>query len=378
MKGLPRSSFDQLVKKHKADKYCKGFGPWQHLIAMIYAQLTGAEGLRPLQAGFNQHVAQHYHLNARCIRRTTLADANETRSVAIFNETANWLIAKVAGTLSKEAKDLVYLLDSTSITLKGREFDRWTMDNATRHTQGLKLHLLLDAKTKTPSWQTITAPNINDVLQARAVPLRQGALYVFDKGYCDYSWWHLIDQAQAIFVTRFKSNANVVVEEVFDIPAEAADMVLADEMVRFKNRTPGGKRRNHYEKQLRRVIIARPGAAPLIFATNDLKSTALEIAQRYKERWGIELFFKWIKQHLEIKRFLGRSENAVRIQVLTALISYLLVELHRQQRSPKQTMWECLCVVRATLFQRAEIEISNYRRRRQEMEIFAQLQPSLF
>ncbi|MTV42036.1 IS4 family transposase, partial [Duganella radicis] len=277
MKGLPRSSFDQLVKKHKADKYCKGFGPWQHLIAMVYAQLTNAEGLRPLEAGFNQHMAQHYHLNARCIRRATLADANETRSITVFNETANWLISKVAGTLGKQARDLVYLLDSTSITLKGREFDRWTMDHATRHTQGLKLHLLLDAKTQTPSWQTITAPNINDVLPARAVPLRAGALYVFDKGYCDYNWWRLIDQAQATFVTRFKRNANVVAEDVLEIPAEAAGTILSDELVRFKNKTPGGRRRNHYDKQLRRVTVARPGAAPLVFATNDLQSTALEI-----------------------------------------------------------------------------------------------------
>jgi len=378
MKGLPRSSFDQLVKKHKADKYCKGFGPWQHLVAMIYAQLSGAEGLRPLEAGFNQHVAQHYHLNARRVRRTTLADANETRSLAVFNDTANWLISQAAGTLSKQAKDLVYLLDSTSITLKGREFDRWTLDNANRNTQGIKLHLLLDAQGKTPAWQMMTAPNVNDVTAARAVPLQPGALYVFDKGYCDYNWWHCIDQAQATFVTRFKRNANVVTEKILDIPAEAAEKILADELVRFKNKTPGGKRRNRYEKQLRRVTVARPGAAALVFATNDLQSTAIEIAQRYQERWGIELFFKWVKQHLKIKRFLGRSENAVRIQVLTALISYLLVELHRRQSSPQQSMWECLCVVRATLFQRAETEISGYRRRRREMTEIAQLQPSLF
>lgn len=378
MKGLPRGSFDQLVKKHKADKYCKGFGPWQHLLAMVYAQLSGIEGLRPLAEGFNQHLGHHYHLDARCIRRTTLADANETRCVTVFNETVNWLLSKITGTLSKEARDLVYLLDSTSITLKGREFERWTLDNATRNTQGLKLHLLLEANGKTPRWQTITAPNINDVLQARAVPLEPGALYVFDKGYCDYNWWNCIDKAQASFVTRFKSNANLVTEEVLTIPAEASGTILADELVRFKHKTPGGKRRNGYEKQLRRVTVARPGSTPLVFATNDLTSAALDIAQRYKERWGIELFFKWIKQHLKIKQFLGRSENAVRIQLLTALISYLLIELHRQQQWHKLSMWECLCIVRATLFQRPETEISRYRRQQEDARIMAQLQPSLF
>ncbi|WP_343732734.1 IS4 family transposase [Duganella sp.] len=378
MKGLPRSSFDQLVKKHKANKYCKGFGPWQHLLTMVYAQLSGAEGLRPLAAGFNRHLAHHYHLDARCIRRTTLADANERRSVAVFNETANWLITKLAGTLGREARDLTYLLDSTSITLKGREFERWTADNATRNTQGLKLHLLLDANSKIPLWQTMTAPNINDVLQARAVPLQAGALYVFDKGYCDYNWWHCIDEAQATFVTRFKSNANLVTDKELEIPQQARETVLADELLRFKHKTPGGKRHNAYEKLLRRVTVVRPGSSPLVFATNDLTSPALEIAQRYKERWGIELFFKWIKQHLRIKRFLGRSENAVRIQLLTALISYLLVELYRQQRWRKLTCWECLCIVRATLFQRPDTDISSYRRRRENANTMAKLQPSLF
>lgn len=378
MKGLPRSSFDLLVKKHKANKYCKGFGPWQHLLAMVYAQLSGAEGLRPLAAGFNQHLAHHYHLDARCIRRTTLADANENRSVAVFHETANWLISKLAGTLDREARDLTYLLDSTSITLKGREFERWTVDNATRNTQGLKLHLLLDAHSNLPVWQTMTAPNINDVVQARAIPLQAGALYVFDKGYCDYNWWHCIDEAQATFVTRFKSNANLVTDRALAIPQDARGTVLADELVRFKSRTPGGKRRNSYEKLLRRVTVVRPDSSPLVFATNDLTSPALEIAQRYKERWGIELFFKWIKQHLRIKCFLGRSENAVRIQVLTALISYLLVELYRQQRWCKLTSWECLCIVRATLFQRPETDISSYRRRRENAKNMAQLQSSLF
>ncbi len=130
----------------------------------------------------------------------------------------------------------------------------------------------------------MTAPNINDVLQARAVPLQAGALYVFDKGYCDYNWWHCIDEAQATFVTRFKSHANVVTDKTLEIPQHTRDTVLADELVRFKHKTPGGKRRNAYEKLLRRVTVVRPDASPLVFATNDLTSPALEIAQRYKER----------------------------------------------------------------------------------------------
>lgn len=141
-----------------------------------------------------------------------------------------------------------------------------------------------------------------------------------------------------------------------------------------KTSPPGGKI-NQYTKPLRCITIARPDkTTPLVLATNDLDSPALEIAQRYKERWGIELFFKWIKQHLKIKKFLGRSENAVRIQVLTALISYLLVVLYKQRHALKATLWECLSLLRATLFQRPEIEASRYRKLRERQRELAQRQ----
>ena len=200
----------------------------------------------------------------------------------------------------------------------------------------------------------------------RASPVAANALYVFDKGYNDYNWWNAIDEAEAPFVTRFKRNASIKVDKKLEILAVVAGIVLDDEMVSFKNKWLGVHRINLYhDKHLRRVTVARPDKdTPIILATNDLKSSALDIAQRYKERWGIELFFKWIKQHLQIKRFLGRSENAVRIQILTALISYLLVALFKDANALKQTLWDCLCLVRATLFQRPESEASSYRRRR--------------
>ncbi len=379
MKGLPRGSFDQLVSRHNADKYCKRFGHWDHLVAMVYAQLSGTTGLRPLETGFNNHVAHHYHLGTRSIRRTTLADANERRADTVFSDAAAWLMGKVSGQLRKQSKELLYLLDSTSITLKGREFDRWTAARRTRNTQGIKLHVLLDTKGQVPVWQTMSAANVNDVEQAAAVPLQAGALYVFDKGYCDYNWWHRIDAARALFVTRFKRNAALVLEQEREIPADAADIVLQDRIVRFKYKHQGGKRINQYAKALRCITIVRPDKpTPLVLATNDLRSTALEIAQRYKERWGIELFFKWVKQHLKIKQFFGRTENAVRIQLLTALISYLLVALYKQARGLTASLWECLCLVRATLFQRPDIDASRYRKRRQELELSAQVQPGLF
>lgn len=374
LKGLPRSEFDRLVKRHKADKYSKKFGHWQHLVAMMYGQLNEAPGLRALETGFNHHRSHHYHLGAGIIKRTTLADANARRSDIVFSDAANWLMGQVSRQLRCDSAELMYLLDSTSLTLKGREFDRWTQESRTRNTQGIKVHVLLDAAARTPEWISFSAANVNDVERAWSVPLVRGALYVFDKGYCDYAWWNVINQAGASFVTRFKRNAGLRIIEEKNISAEAAGIVLSDEIVQLKHKRPGG-RDNPYAESLRRISIARPGKdTPLVLATNDLDSAALEIAQRYKERWGIELFFKWIKQHLKIKKFFGRSENAVRIQVLTALISYLLVALYRQRHSLKISLWDCLVLVRATLFQRPEIEASRYRQRRRLQQQMTELQ----
>ena len=379
LKGLPRGTFDKLVKKHNADKYCKRFAHWDHLISMLYAQLSGTTGLRPLETAFNSHAAHHYHLGTRSIKRATLADANEKRADTVFSETAAWLMAQVSRPLRKDSKELMFLLDSTSITLKGREFERWTPQNKTRNTQGIKLHVLLESLSQTPAWHRFSAANVNDVELAREVTLEKDALYVFDKGYCDYNLWHRIDAAGARFVTRFKKNASLVITEERHIPENEREIVLQDQIVTFKSKRPGGKRINLYSKPLRRVTVARPDKpTPLVLSTNDLEASASEIAQRYKERWAIELFFKWIKQHLKIKKFLGRTENAVRIQILTALISYLLVALYKQRHGLTQTLWECLCLIRATLFQRPASEACQHRRRQEDAMKSAQLQRALF
>ena len=367
MKGLPRGTFDQLIRQHHADKYSKRFGHWDHLLAMLYAQLSGTTGLRPVETGFNSQVAHHYHLGTGCIKRSTLADYGL------------WRDCLVSRSLRNESCELMYLLDSTSITLKGREFDRWTLADRTRNTQGVKHHVLFNGFTQTPHWYRLSAANVKDVQLSGEVPLRKEALYVFDKGYCDDNWWHRIDTAGARFVTRFKKNAALVAVEERTIPPDATDSVLADCIVRFKSKHPGGNRLNLYDKPLRCITIVRHDKpTPLVLATNDLTSPALEIAQRYKERWAIELFFKWVKQHLKIEQFLGRSENAVRIQLLTALISHLLVALYKQRNGFKQSLWECLCLIRATLFQRPEIEEFIHRRRRRDATKMAQLQPELF
>jgi putative transposase len=379
MKGFPRDRFDRIVQTHQADRHTKGFSCRSHLIAMVYAQVAGASSLRTLEAGFNQHGTHHYHLGTRALRRSTLADANNKRDPAVFIQLARELMAPTHRRLRRECSPLLYLLDSTSITLKGLGFDAWTAGTATQHTQGIKVHVLYDAHGQVPVRADMSAANLNDVKHGPTVPIEAAATYVFDKGYCDYNWWHQIDQQGARFVTRFKHNAALEVVHSRAIPEEDAATVLEDQSVTFRYRHPGGGRRNVYEKPLRRVVIARPDhATPLVLATNDLDSPARDIAQRYKDRWQIELFFKWIKQHLTVKRFLGRSENAVKIQILTALITYLLLAVYKQTHRLKGSLWMVLSILRVSAFQRPVSELAADQRRRRKSADLARCQADLF
>lgn len=379
MNGVPWGSFDRIVERHNGNRYMKSFACRSQLIAMVYAQLAGAESLRTIEAGFNQHASHHYHLGCGELSKSTLADANQRRNPAMFEEMAKILMSCVSRQVRRDADELLYLLDSTSITLTGKGFDDWTLANKNRFTQGLKVHVLYSAHEELPCYVTMTAPNVNDVEEGRKVPIQAGATYVFDKGYYDFNWWHRIDQSGARFVTRYKSN--VALETVHERPVDAASahVILGDATVRFSNPSPGGGRRNHYAKPLRRIIVARSAKEkPLVLATNDLTSPAETIAQLYKDRWQIELFFKWIKQHLKLKKWLGRSENAVRIQILTALIAYLLVALYKAAHGLKESLWIILAMLRASLFQRLDTEREIGRRRRREREELNRLQPRLF
>ncbi len=379
MKGLPRGAFDRFVREQNADKHSKGFGCWDQLVAMVYGHLSGVDSLRQLETGFNSQSNHHYHLGTGPIRRSTLAEANSRRKAAVFEQAARLLMSQAGRHLRQESRELLYLLDSTSITLKGLGFDAWTQGNSTRNTQGIKLHVLYAAHEQVPLLHSFSAANVNDIAEGVKLPIESGATYVFDKGYCDYNWWASIDGQDARFVTRFKYNAALRVEASRPITAADGGPILEDQIVRFAYRHQGGGRRNRYEKALRRIVVARPDKErPLVLATNDLDAPASVIAQYYKDRWQIELFFKWIKQHLKIKRFLGRSENAVRIQILTALISYLLLALYKKSHGFAGSLWTLLGELRATLFQRPALEAERYRKRREQHLAFAQLQPGLF
>lgn len=378
LQGVPRGSFERIVQAHAGDRHTKRFSSWDHLVALVYAQLSGMDSLRTVEASFNQHRAHHYHLGTSSVRRTTLADANRERDPVIFAELAKVLMGQVGRKLRRESQELLYLLDSTSLTLKGQGFDDWTADNATRHTQGLKVHVLYGAHEQAPMHVDISAPNFNDVSHGATLSLQPQARYVFDKGCCDYNWWSRIDQAGALFVTRFKYNAAVTDVQARPLDASAASGILRDELVRFRYRHQSGGRINTYDRPLRRIEVARPGKKPLMLATNDLTSSAEAIADYYKTRWQIELFFKWIKQHLKLKRFLGRSERAVRTQIFTALIAYLLVALYKAAHALKEDLWTILCILRASLFQRPATERHTEQRRKRQRDRLAHIQAALF
>jgi IS4 transposase len=365
LKGLSRNNFNTLVSQKQADKHSKGFSSWDHLIAMIYAHLSHCKSLRDIEVGFNSHVAEHYHLGCNTVKRSTLADANKKRESSLFGDVCQQLMGQVNRQLRRELKSFLYLLDSSSITLKGLGYDNWTLNNKGHHTQGIKLHVLLSPETQTPHYINITPANINDMTDALRVNLNKNATYVFDKGYNSYNWWHSINEVGAYFVTRFKCNAALTTIKKIKIPKADQNIVLEDSVVKFTHKSSRGGHVNHYRNELRRIVIARPDHdTPIVLATNNFKKTALEIAQCYKDRWQVELYFKWIKQNLKIKKYIGQSENAVRIQIFTALISYLLIALHRHTNQIKSSMKILLITVKETLFKRPELDAYRYRKHR--------------
>ncbi len=237
---------------------------------MVFAQLSVSASLRHLTTRINSQKMAHFHLGLQTIKRSTLADANRHRDPAVFEYILSHLMQATRRRVRQECRDLLYLLDSTPIPLKGRGHD-WAEGHRSARTTGLKLHLLHAAEADVPVYGHITHPNVNDIDDAREMSLEAGVTYIFDKGYCDYNWWHRIEQAGAHFVTRFKANAALTVQEGRAIPEADREQILEDSLVCFKYRHPGGGRRNHYEKALRRIVVHRPDKdRPLILATNDL------------------------------------------------------------------------------------------------------------
>jgi putative transposase len=353
LEPLDRRVIARAVREHDGDHGVgSGDNAWtceRHLKTLLFAQFAGLKSLREIVEGLGAHSAAFYHLNLRAPCRSTLSDANAQRPAAVFRDIAAALIPVAAGVLRHEGDALIRLLDSSPIPLTGSRF-AWAQANA--RTRGLKLHLLHDPNQARPVWFDVTAATVDDVVAGRAVPLEPGATYVFDRGYTDYRWWSEILAAGAFFVTRRKRNARC--REIKQAAAEG-DGILVDRRLKIGHRQArGGAAKNPlYDVSLREIVVARPDKdAPLYLLTNDFDRPATEIAQLYKERWDIELLFKWLKQNLKIRSFLGRSENAVRIQIYLALIAFMLLRIlhHTAARGFKATTALLLTQLKIGLF----------------------------
>ena len=353
LEPLDRRVVARTVRAHDGDRGVgSGTRAWtceRHLKALLFGQFAGLQSLREIVAGLSGQRAGFYHLNLRPACRSTLADANALRPAAVFRDIAAALVALAAGSVRRDGEALIRLLDATPIPLKDARF-AWAEQSA--RTRGLKLHLSCDPHSGRVAWFDLTSAKIDDVVAGRAMPLEPGVTYVFDKGYNDFRWWSEILAAGAVFVTRRKRNTRR--REIVD-QLPQGDGVLADRRLKIGHRRPyaGAPLNPLYNTVLREVVVARPDRAdPLVLLTNDLTRTAAEIAALYKQRWQIELLFKWLKQNLKIRRFLGRSENAVRSQIYIALIAFMLLRIlhHNAARSFKASTALLLAHLKIALF----------------------------
>jgi len=350
LKPISRRWFDGVVERHDADAYDKAFGSWDHLVALIFAQVSGIEGLRGLEAAWNAHSNHHYHLGVGVLARSTLSDANARRPLAVFAETFSMLAGLSDRKFRREGEAMLSLIDSTPIPL-GHVIE-WAKSNG--RIKGLKLHVVYDPATDTPSHIDITDANVNDVSIGEQFPIAPGVTYVFDKAYCKYPWWTAIHDAGATFVTRQKKSSKFRATGWRKVGKYRGDgfKIIADASVKFVS-----KGDSKFAIPVRRIRVRRDDGTKITLLTNDMQRPALEIASFYKKRWQIELLFRWIKQHLNIKSFLGRSQNAVRLQLVAAMIAFILLRLAASDNFIKIPIIRFAGLIAARLFLRTEIAL---------------------
>jgi len=318
---IPWSRFDALVDEHSSDRRVRTLNSKSQLIALIHAQLSGASSLREVEATMASQKARLYHLGAATPKRSTLADANRDRPAEVFCQLFETLLAQAHAGLRKVSRDAVRLIDATSAGLTAQS-KSWAGYGA--RGCAAKLHVVFDPAAALPVHFVVTPARVNDITVAKVMPIEAGATYVFDLGYYDFSWWATLDALGCRFVTRLKAHTKPTLIEERQV--EAGSSILADRVIRLAGRL-AGNRRNPLDRPLREVHVKIDTGKILCLVSNDLHATAEDIAELYKTRWQIELFFRWVKQTLKIRRFLGTSHNAVRTQIAVALIAYLLLQM---------------------------------------------------
>ncbi|MBR6492148.1 MAG: IS4 family transposase [Bacteroidales bacterium] len=341
---LDRNKFNYIVSKYLGDSYVKSFTCWNQLLVLMFGQLSRRESLRDLIISIEAHGSKAYHLGfGKSVTRSNLAKANQNRDYHIFEEYAYHLVEQARTLKVKKIFNLggnVYAFDSTTIDLCLAVF---TWATFRRKKGGVKVHTLYDIETQVPAFFHITPASVNDMKVMPEIPLEAGAYYIFDRGYNFFEQLFRIDAIGAFFVVRAKKN-------------------LKFKAVKWKRRMPKGvlsdaeieltvyNTSKQYPKILRRVTyFDEDQNRELTFITNAMDISSLEVALLYKNRWSVELFFKWLKQHLKIKKFWGDSENAVRIQIYSAIIAYCLVAIVQHKLKLDRSVYEVLQVLGISL-----------------------------
>lgn len=350
LKHVPWPVFDRLVEKHGADERVRRLTAKSQFVAMIYGQLSGASSLREIVTASQSHAARLYHLGAEPARRSTLSHANALRPSALFAELFETMMKQAHRGLRRKLAEAVYLIDSTSLPLNRLSAD-WARFSA--NACGAKLHVVYDPDADRPLYAAFSAAKVNDVTMAQATPIEKGATYVFDLGYYDYAWWAKLDRAGCRIVTRFKSNTPLRLVE--ELPLAEGSNVLSDR-IGFLPARQAKSRNNPMQDAVREVRVRTDEGKVLRLLSNDLDACAQEIADLYKRRWAIELFFRWIKQTLRIRRFVGVCENAARIQIAVALIAFLLLRLAQSAIRNAHTTLAFARLVRVNLMHRRPLD----------------------
>jgi IS4 transposase len=345
LKPISRRWFEAAVERHGASAYDKSFESWDHLVALTFAQLSGVQSLRGLVTAWATNVHHHYHLGVESFGRSTLSDANARRPIALFAETFAMLAGLADRISRREGTAMLRLIDATPIPL-GKLVD-WAKWNG--RIRGLKLHVVYDPDADVPHRITITPANVNDIEEGKKVPIETDCTYVMDKAYCDYRWWTAISDAGAFFVTRQKTSAKFRSTRKRRVRKTRGDgfTIIDDHEVKLTS-----KGDSKLAIPLRRIRVKRDTGGRLTLLTNDLERSAVEIAALYKARWQIELLFRWIKQHLNIRKFLGNGDNAIRLQIVAAMIAYLLLRIAARESRMKISDIRFAELVAANLFVR--------------------------
>jgi hypothetical protein len=349
---LPKRVFDCIIDRYSADKNVRHFSCWNQMLCMIFGQLTNRDSLRDLIVAIEAHSRKTYHLGfGKSVTRSNLSKANENRNSKVFEEFAYYLI-DVARNKRKndnfEIKGKVYAFDSSTIDLCLNVF-WWAKFRKAKG--GIKLHTLYDITTQIPAFIHITAATVNDVNAMDYIPYEGGAYYIFDRGYVDYSRLYKITLLSAFFVVRAKSNLQF--KRIYSQKIDKTTGVQSDQIGKLtgfyvsKDFPIKLRKVKYYDSEMNRTFV---------FLTNNMTLTAQEIALLYKNRWQVELFFKWIKQHLKIKTFWGNSENAVRIQIYTAIITYCLVAIVGNDLKIDRSTYEILQVLGISLLDKTPVK----------------------